>query len=81
MIDQKTQLKILSLERQRDEWKKKYQTLQARCSLDEQRLLQQIVNLQERLEDALAMNEYYRKRLENPVAIVEVAQILPPVDN
>jgi hypothetical protein len=63
MIDQKTQLKMSSLERQRDEWKRKHQTLQAKCSLDEQRLLEQIVNLQERLEDALIMNEYYKDRL------------------
>ena len=59
----KDHLRIISLERRLNDCKRKIGVVQCRAETDEARLLEQIVDLQERLEQALAVNEYYKSRL------------------
>jgi len=61
----KDHLKLISLERRLNDCKRKMGAVQCRAETDEARLLEQIVDLQERLEQALAMNEYYMQRLRD----------------
>jgi hypothetical protein len=63
MIDHKTRMKLISLDRRLNDCKTTLGAVKAQASLDEERLLEHVVGLQERLEQALAMNEYYKDRL------------------
>ena len=63
MIDHKTRMKLISLDRRLNDCKTTLSAVKAQASLDEERLLEHVVGLQERLEQALAMNEYYKDRL------------------
>jgi hypothetical protein len=59
----KDRLKLISLDHRLNDCKAKLSAVNARYCLDEQKLLEHIVDLQERLEQALAVNEYYKSRL------------------
>jgi hypothetical protein len=63
MTEPKDYLKILSLERRLHDCRVKLGAVQSQAEIDETRLLEHIIDLQERLEQALAMNEYYMQRL------------------
>jgi len=59
----KDHLRIISLDRRLNDCKTTLGAVKAQASLDEERLLEHVVALQERLEHVLSMNEYYKDRL------------------
>jgi hypothetical protein len=63
MTDHKTHIKIISLDRRLNDCKTTLGAVKAQANLDEERLLEHVVELQERLEHVLSMNEYYKDRL------------------
>jgi len=63
MNEHKDYFRILSLERRLNDCHHELGVVRCQAENDEVRLLEHIVDLQERLEQALAMNEYYMQRL------------------
>ena len=63
MNEHKDYFRTLSLERRLNDCHRELGVVRCQAENDEVRLLEHIVDLQDRLEQALAMNEYYMQEL------------------